>query len=68
MSSTRSSAGAQPEFEALVVLAAGIDRRRAAAVLDAAFVDCVLTRRRAIRWRWRARIRPAGARAATRLN
>ena len=46
MSSTRSSAPAQAELEALVLLAAGIDRRRAAVDLDAAFVDCVVARRR----------------------
>jgi hypothetical protein len=45
MSSTRSSATAQAELEALVLLAAGIDRRRAAVDLDAAFVDCVVARR-----------------------
>jgi len=45
MSSTGSSATARAELEALGVLAAGIDTRRAAVALDAAFVDCVVTRR-----------------------
>jgi hypothetical protein len=45
MSSTRSSATARAELEALGLLAAGIDRRRAAVDLDAAFVDCVVARR-----------------------
>ena len=72
MSSTRSSATAQAELEALVLLAAGIDRRRAAVDLDAAFVDCVVARRQghpvAVAC---ARIRPvgtAGAALRARLN
>ena len=45
MSSTRSSATAQAELEALLLLAAGIDGRRAAVHFDAAFVECVVRRR-----------------------
>ena len=72
MSSTRSSATAQAELGALVLLAAVIDRRRAAVDLDAAFVDCVVARRQghpvAVAC---ARIRPvgiAGAALRARLN
>jgi hypothetical protein len=70
MSSTRSSATAQAELKALLLLAAGTDRRHAAADLDAALVDCVVARRQshpvAVAC---ARIRPVGtAEAALRAR
>jgi hypothetical protein len=45
MSSTRSSATARAELEALGLPAAGTDWRPAAVDLDTAFVDCVVARR-----------------------
>jgi len=45
MFSTRSSATAPAALEALLLPAAGNDRRRAAVALDAAFVDGVSARR-----------------------
>ena len=45
MSPTRSSATAPAALDALLLPAAGTDRRRATADLDAAFVDGVITRR-----------------------
>jgi hypothetical protein len=73
MSPTRSSsATAQAELEAPLSLVAGIDGRRAAADVDAAFVDCVVARRQghlvAVAC---ARTRPgatAGAALRARLN
>ena len=72
MSSTRSSATVRPELEALGLLAAGIDTRRAAVDLDTAFVDCVVARCQAHPVAVAcARIRPvgiAGAALRARLN
>jgi hypothetical protein len=72
MSSTRSSATAQAELEALDLLTAGIDGRRAAVDLDAAFVDCVVARRQGHPVTVACtRIRPVGTAGATlraRLN
>jgi hypothetical protein len=70
MSSTRSSATAQTELEALLLRTAGMVRRRPPVELDGAFVDCVVARRQghavAVAC---ARIRPVGtAKAALRAR